>query len=111
MLFATLMSVFNGASIVGTEVGAALAKVLGITESNFDNLVLLTAVCNLTSLYLLLFIGWLDEFGSKPEEELEREAEQEAELEQTEESLGNAALPLNLREAAADAGVEESAWQ
>ena len=72
------MSVFNGASTVGTEDGPALTKLLGITESNFDNLVLLTVICNVTSLYPLLFISWLDEFGSKSEEELEREAEQEA---------------------------------
>jgi folate/biopterin transporter len=38
VLFATLMSIFNGASTVGTEIGAALTKVVGVTESNFDNL-------------------------------------------------------------------------
>lgn len=38
VLFATLMSIFNGASTVGTEIGAALTKVAGVTESNFDNL-------------------------------------------------------------------------
>jgi folate/biopterin transporter len=60
VLFATLMSIFNFASTVGTELGAALTKVFGITENNFDNLALLTVLCNLTSLYPLLFIGWLD---------------------------------------------------
>lgn len=38
VLFATLMSIFNGASTVGTEIGAGLTKVFGVTESNFDNL-------------------------------------------------------------------------
>lgn len=38
VLFATLMSIFNGASTVGTELGAALTKAFGVTESNFDNL-------------------------------------------------------------------------
>jgi len=38
VLFATLMSIFNGASTVGTELGALLTKVFGVTESNFDNL-------------------------------------------------------------------------
>jgi folate/biopterin transporter len=38
VLFATLMSIFNGASTVGTEIGAALTKLLGVTESNFHNL-------------------------------------------------------------------------
>eukprot|EP00591_Stephanopyxis_turris_P006439 CAMPEP_0195530070 /NCGR_PEP_ID=MMETSP0794_2-20130614/32810_1 /TAXON_ID=515487 /ORGANISM="Stephanopyxis turris, Strain CCMP 815" /LENGTH=500 /DNA_ID=CAMNT_0040661483 /DNA_START=426 /DNA_END=1928 /DNA_ORIENTATION=- len=73
VLFATLMSIFNGASTVGTEVGAALTKYLGITESNFDNLALLTVICNISSLYPLLFIGWLDEAGSKSEADAEVE--------------------------------------
>jgi len=73
VLFATLMSVFNGASTVGTEVGALLTKYLGITESNFDNLSLLTVICSLSSLYPLVFIGLLDDVGSKSEAELEEE--------------------------------------
>lgn len=70
VLFATLMSIFNGASAVGTEVGAALTKTLGVTESNFDNLGLLTTICNLSSLYPLLFLGWLDDVGSTSEDDL-----------------------------------------
>lgn len=67
VLFATLMSIFNGASTVGTEVGALLTKVAGITENNFDNLAWLTVVCNVSSLWPLIFIGWLDGVGDKPE--------------------------------------------
>ncbi|CAJ1943633.1 unnamed protein product [Cylindrotheca closterium] len=78
VLFATLMSVNNGASTLGTEIGALLTKQLGVTETNFDNLGLLTVICNLSSLYPLLFIGWLDEVGGKSEEELEQEQEQQA---------------------------------
>lgn len=74
VLFATLMSINNGAGTVGTEVGAFLTKTLGVTESNFDNLALLSFVCNLTSLYPLLFIGWLDGVGSVSEQEIEDEA-------------------------------------
>ena len=70
VLFATLMSIFNGASTVGTEVGAALTKVMGVTEDNFDNLGMLTIICNLSSLYPLIFIGWLDGVGDVSEEEL-----------------------------------------
>eukprot|EP00978_Attheya_sp_CCMP212_P018594 scaffold51080_cov45-Attheya_sp.AAC.2 len=73
VLFATLMSIFNGASTVGTEVGAALTKVLGVTEDNFDNLALLTIICNVSSLYPLLFIGWLDDVGSVSADEMEQE--------------------------------------
>jgi folate/biopterin transporter len=70
VLFATLMSIFNGASTVGTEVGAALTKVMGVTEDNFDNLGMLTIICNLSSLYPLIFIGWLDGVGDVSEEDL-----------------------------------------
>lgn len=71
VLFATLMSVNNGAGTLGTEIGALLTKLLGVTESNFDNLALLSVICNLSSLYPLLFIGWLDEVGSVSEADLE----------------------------------------
>lgn len=68
VLFATLMSIFNGASLVGTEIGAALTKYLGVTESNFDNLGLLTIICNVSSLYPLVFLGFLDGVGSTGED-------------------------------------------
>mmetsp|Transcript_29876 Transcript_29876/g.54043 ORF Transcript_29876/g.54043 Transcript_29876/m.54043 type:complete len:539 (-) Transcript_29876:71-1687(-) len=74
VLFATLMSIFNGASTLGTEIGAALTKVLGVTESDFTNLGLLTFICNISSLYPLLFIGWLDGVGSESEAEMEQHA-------------------------------------
>jgi hypothetical protein len=45
---------------VGTELGALLTKAAGITETNFDNLAALTVFCNLTTLWPLLLIGWLD---------------------------------------------------
>jgi folate/biopterin transporter len=73
VLFATLMSINNGAGTLGTEIGALLTKQLGVTETNYDNLGLLTVICSLSSLYPLFFIGWLDEVGSKSEEELEQE--------------------------------------
>jgi len=73
VLFATLMSINNGASTVGTEIGALLTKSLGVTETNFDNLALLSFICNLTSLYPLVFIGWLDGVGSVSEQEIEEE--------------------------------------
>jgi len=69
VLFATLMSIFNGAGTVGTEIGALLTKGLGITEDNFDNLALLTVLCSITSLYPLLFIDWLDGVGDVSEDE------------------------------------------
>lgn len=74
VLFATLMSINNGAGTIGTEVGAFLTKSFGVTETNFDNLAMLSFVCNLTSLYPLLFIGWLDGVGSVSEQDIEDEA-------------------------------------
>jgi len=72
-LFATLMSVNNFASTVGTEVGAALTKTLGVTGTDFSNLGLLTVICNVSSLYPLFFIGWLDEVGKTGEISVEEE--------------------------------------
>ena len=71
VLFATLMSIYNGASTVGTEVGAGLTKLLSVTETDFSNLALLTLVCNLSSLLPLVFIGWLDGVGEESQEEME----------------------------------------
>ncbi|KAL7546954.1 hypothetical protein ACHAWF_010304 [Thalassiosira exigua] len=71
VLFATLMSIYNGASGVGTELGAALTKALGITESDFSNLALLTIICNVSSVFPLVFIGWLDGVGDESQEEME----------------------------------------
>lgn len=72
VLFATLMSINNGAGALGTEIGAGLTKWLGVTATNYDNLGLLTVICNLSGLYPLLFIGWLDEVGGVSEEEIEK---------------------------------------
>ena len=71
VLFATLMSIYNGASTVGTEIGAALTKVLGVTETDFSNLALLTIICNVSSLLPLVFIGMLDGVGDESQEEME----------------------------------------
>eukprot|EP00586_Coscinodiscus_wailesii_P007367 CAMPEP_0172491268 /NCGR_PEP_ID=MMETSP1066-20121228/22001_1 /TAXON_ID=671091 /ORGANISM="Coscinodiscus wailesii, Strain CCMP2513" /LENGTH=454 /DNA_ID=CAMNT_0013260215 /DNA_START=494 /DNA_END=1858 /DNA_ORIENTATION=+ len=71
VLFATLMSINNGAGALGTEIGAALTQYLGVTENNFDNLGLLTIICNVSSLYPLIFINLLDGIAEKSEEELE----------------------------------------
>ena len=58
-LFATLMSVFNGAGALGAEMGAFLTSALGVTESNFENLGLLIAICNLSTLLSLPFLSLL----------------------------------------------------
>ena len=71
-LFALLMSVFNGAGIIGTELGALLTDFLGVTAepgggpTDFTNLGLLVTVCNLSSLLPLLALGLLDEARVPP---------------------------------------------
>ncbi len=71
VLFATLMSIFNGAGTVGTEIGALLTKVFGVTENDFTNLAPLIFVCSLSSIFPLPFIGLLDGVGDLSEKEIE----------------------------------------
>lgn len=70
-LFATLMSVFNGAGALGSELGALLTSVLGVTESNFENLGLLVTICNFSSLLSLPFLSLLGKAGDTGEAETE----------------------------------------
>lgn len=58
-LFALLMSVFNGANLVSQEGGAVLTHLLGVTETNFDQLWLLVLITTCTSLLPLPFLGLL----------------------------------------------------
>ena len=64
-LFATLMSVFNGAGALGAELGALLTQVLGITDTNFENLGLLVTICNFSSLLALPFLSLLGKEGER----------------------------------------------
>ncbi|BAZ13163.1 hypothetical protein NIES4071_50020 [Calothrix sp. NIES-4071] len=58
-LFALLMSVSNFAGLLSNELGAGLMYLMGITESNFDNLPLLVIITNLSTLLPLPFLSWL----------------------------------------------------
>lgn len=59
-LFALLMSIFNAGSLVGSELGAYLTRIMGVTDVDFRNLGVLIAVCNLSSLLPLPFLKWVD---------------------------------------------------
>mmetsp|Transcript_14970 Transcript_14970/g.30421 ORF Transcript_14970/g.30421 Transcript_14970/m.30421 type:complete len:528 (-) Transcript_14970:1500-3083(-) len=63
-LFATLMSIFNGAGVLSTELGAVITQKAGITEQDFTNLPAIVALCNvIPALSLPLIWGsrkWLD---------------------------------------------------
>ncbi|KAJ9700379.1 hypothetical protein PVL29_005938 [Vitis rotundifolia] len=58
-LFATLMSISNGGSVVGGLVGAGLTQLFGVTKDSFDNLAFLIILCNLSSLLPLPLLGLL----------------------------------------------------
>jgi folate/biopterin transporter len=58
-LFALLMSVINISALCSFQLGAGLTYLLGVTESNFDNLWLLVLIANVTSLLPLPLLKWL----------------------------------------------------
>ncbi|KAL6958668.1 hypothetical protein U1Q18_046090 [Sarracenia purpurea var. burkii] len=58
-LFATLMSISNGGSVLGGLLGAGLTQLLGVTKDSFDNLAILIILCNLSSLLPLPLLGLL----------------------------------------------------
>ena len=58
-LFALLMSVLNISALCSFQLGAGLTHLLGVTESNFDNLWILVLIANITSLLPLPLLNWL----------------------------------------------------
>ncbi|XP_022979627.1 folate-biopterin transporter 1, chloroplastic-like isoform X1 [Cucurbita maxima] len=58
-LFATLMSISNGGSLLGGLIGAGLTQLFGVTKDSFDNLSTLIILCNLSSLLPLPLLGLL----------------------------------------------------
>ena len=58
-LFAMLMSVLNLAGLVSKEGGAILTHLLGVTDTNFDQLWLLVLITNVGSVLPLVFIKLL----------------------------------------------------
>lgn len=53
-LFATLMSMLNGGSFLGSAMGSGLTGLFGVTAENFDNLAPLVTTCTLLTLAPLL---------------------------------------------------------
>ncbi|CAH2059835.1 unnamed protein product [Thlaspi arvense] len=74
-LFATLMSISNGGSVLGGLMGAGLTQVFGITRDSFDNLSTLIILCNLSSLLPLPLLGLL------PKDSPETVAKDDADIE------------------------------
>ena len=68
-LFAVLMSVINISALCSFQLGAGLTYLLGVTESNFNNLWLLVLIANISSLLPLPLLSWLpDEKNDQSEE-------------------------------------------
>ncbi|XP_061376160.1 folate-biopterin transporter 1, chloroplastic [Gastrolobium bilobum] len=72
-LFATLMSVSNGGSVLGGLFGAGLTQLFGITKDKFDNLAALIILCNLSSLLPLPLLGLLP--GDNPDANLKENSD------------------------------------
>ena len=66
-LFASLMSIYNAAGTVASELGAVLTSYLGVTEKNFDNLPSLVFLCSIASLLPLPFVNILDKVAPTTE--------------------------------------------
>jgi hypothetical protein len=58
-LFATLMSISNGGSFVGSALGAGLTGMLGVTSTDFSSLFPLVLLCNMSTLLPAPFLGLL----------------------------------------------------
>jgi folate/biopterin transporter len=67
-LFATLMSLLNGGSFLGSALGAGLTGMFGVTSENFDNLAPLIALCTLLTLAPLPFLRLLPESINKDQD-------------------------------------------
>lgn len=63
--FALLMSVTNLAGLLSYETGALLMHLLGVTQTNFENLWLLIVIANLSTLLPLPFVTWLPDSSSQ----------------------------------------------
>ena len=56
-MYALIMSINNLGGIVGTQVGAVVTELLGVTEKNLENFWLLVLICNMSTLLPLIFLG------------------------------------------------------
>jgi hypothetical protein len=60
-LFASIMSIFNAAGTISSELGAWLTQLLQITDQQFDQLPILIVICSLSS---LLPLPWMNKLLS-----------------------------------------------
>lgn len=51
-MYALIMSINNMGGIIGSQLGAVLTTLLGVTEKNMDNFWLLVFICNISTVLL-----------------------------------------------------------
>ena len=71
--FALLMSVMNLSGVMSFELGSWLTHLLGVTETQFENLALLVLITNLSTLLPLPFLGLLPKGDPQDDIELSQE--------------------------------------
>lgn len=77
-LFATLMSLLNGGSFLGSALGSGLTGLFGVTAESFDNLAPLIALCTLLTLAPLPFLRLLPESVNKDNESEDKDSDDNA---------------------------------
>lgn len=70
-LFATLMSILNGGSFVGSALGSGLTSVFGVTTTEFKDLAPLVMLCTLSMLLPLPLLRLLPEKVDEEQKEKE----------------------------------------
>jgi len=58
-MYAFIMSVNNLGGIVGSQIGAILTSLLGVTEHHMENFWLLVLICNASTVLPLFLIHWI----------------------------------------------------
>lgn len=60
-MYALIMSINNLGGIIGSQLGAGLTTLLGVTEANMENFWLLVFLCNISTVLPLVLINWIPE--------------------------------------------------
>eukprot|EP00286_Rhodomonas_abbreviata_P021817 CAMPEP_0181304330 /NCGR_PEP_ID=MMETSP1101-20121128/9093_1 /TAXON_ID=46948 /ORGANISM="Rhodomonas abbreviata, Strain Caron Lab Isolate" /LENGTH=489 /DNA_ID=CAMNT_0023410081 /DNA_START=119 /DNA_END=1588 /DNA_ORIENTATION=- len=58
-MYALIMSINNLGGIVGSQFGALICALLGVSSTNLDNFWLLVFICNASNILPLFLIGWI----------------------------------------------------
>ena len=78
-MYALIMSISNLGGVVGTQFGAGITWGLGITEKDLTNFWILVLICNLATVFPLVFIGWIPDDGKDYGVEIDKQKAKERE--------------------------------